>query len=1759
MNYCDPSLIPDHDSLDPKDALANTKNAMKLAEQKLGIPQIITPEDLTGERPDERSVMVYLSYFVREGSPGQKRLLEWIHEKIPEQKIADLSSAWVNGKALGALTNALSGGEYKAYEEFQSDASVENCKQAMEAAENLLGVDQTLKPEEFADPEFNVVIRSTYLTQFLYSTSYPKVVNMHTPENAGSSSTPFIDIVCPEGITGEVEAYAKSSIMGKIQATVESTGDNQYRVSFVAEHPEIYTLTVSVGSKRVKGSPFSFNLTPPDPNAVKHVNTILPKKAGIPALLLFDLADAGKGELTCNVTGETGTEVLNSSEQMSPTSCKVSFFPWENGVYNVDVNFNGQPVKGSPFSVNIINLLQPENALVGKPEATKAGEPVIIPLDVSKAGEASLVVKCVGEKAGEVETILLTIDGQEKPTGVSFTPPIEDVYTVSIVFGNTEIEGSPIIVDLCPPPPDPKKVRLVKPPTGALDAGQVIIIGFDTSKAGKGEIKAVCMGKKTGELEVEVKEVSENIYDVSFTPPSTDDYSLEVTWDGEPVSGSPFTLNLVPKDHPNPDNVKVDGFPNPNDLLVVDDEISFQIDTTDAGKGVLQVFVESEAPPKKAEENGQAQQAQEDTGEKEDVKEDETDGKVKDGEQKDESEAKGERDSEAVAEPSPPPPPPPPTLPQEQEQQKQSGEQEQPEQQDKPESTEAKSASPPPGSPEPTTVTPPSGSTTPEPKEPVVEQSKDNPKIYNVSYKLSHGGPHTMKILWAGEPVPSFPITFDVIQPRMAEFGSPIKIELKTNYKRKHLKVQAVSRNGGKEHKVRMDKIASGHYILIFHPNEPGLYLLHVATKEGKLEDSPYIINYSKTIKPEEVKVTGLGEQGYVGEPISFTIDAKHAGSTDVSVFRQPHGSILSLDSALTQGGDVISLNIKLNEDGTYSAIYTPTTAGEENVDVRIGGVPIPGSPFPVSILKRDEESSTPTAEQPKGASGGEKKNKKSKANVSGFGLENERFLVGNTQKFKLHCEELGEGKLDVTCKPQSAAEIDVTTTTGENSYWVEITPKKAGKHEIIVRYGGKHILGSPFRVQFLSRGDALKCHMVDPLPDCPKEIEDEVIFCFSTKGAGKGKLRATAKSISTEKEVPVTITQAQKNHYHLQLAPTEGLNYTLIVLYDELHIQGSPFRIALGDASRCHTSGDGLFKAWSMKWNKFTIDSEEAGPGELSVTIEGEGVHGDTNNVEPHISKLDEFHYDVAYQPPAVGNYWITVKWGNIEIPNSPFCIPCHRPLDHSQFSIEETVTQTYLGKPAQIRVDCNELIEEEDKLVISVHSLEDERHQGEVVRDGDQSYTCTIAPPSLGKYQVYILWDDKHIQHSPFDIENVPVPDGGQFAIEAAEAEREVIAMKVYGPKYAFRYGNLSASVKNTRTGDETPVTIVKNGYKESTVQFKPAHGQGDQVVQIMYDDHNIQGSPFTLVSTDASQCYAKGKGIHKASTNKWNKFAVFTENGGPGELRVEIEGKAIKEGEEEESISLEPLVTAASETRYDVSYSPSVAGTYKIAVYWDIHQIPGSPFTVFCCDPGRYTIPKPPKDGIIGKPIKIAIEEASAPPDEESLEIYAMSKEREEHRGEIQRGTDGSCIASVQLPELGKYVIHVRCNGYEIQDSPFKTKVMPIPIAENVAVSGPGLEDGKVGQPSNFIIDVSKAGHGYMSFQVQGPKNRFKINLERDADNKALIKAAYNPSHPGTYIVAVLWSGVHIPNSPFTIKVDEAEPEILTYEPEEQTAAG
>ncbi|XP_077181887.1 inter-alpha-trypsin inhibitor heavy chain H4-like [Paroedura picta] len=63
VNSYAPGLCPDWEAWDPKKSVANVRRAMQQADDWLGVPQIITPEEINHPDVDEYSVMTYLSQF----------------------------------------------------------------------------------------------------------------------------------------------------------------------------------------------------------------------------------------------------------------------------------------------------------------------------------------------------------------------------------------------------------------------------------------------------------------------------------------------------------------------------------------------------------------------------------------------------------------------------------------------------------------------------------------------------------------------------------------------------------------------------------------------------------------------------------------------------------------------------------------------------------------------------------------------------------------------------------------------------------------------------------------------------------------------------------------------------------------------------------------------------------------------------------------------------------------------------------------------------------------------------------------------------------------------------------------------------------------------------------------------------------------------------------------------------------------------------------------------------------------------------------------------------------------------------------------------------------------------------------------------------------------------------------------------------------------------------------------------------------------
>ena len=101
-----------------------------------------------------------------EKTPKQ-RLMGWLGDKVPgQQPVGNLTKDWQDGKAVGALVDAVAPGLCPDWEDWDPEKPIENAREAMDLADKWLNVPKLLTPEELVNPNIDEQSMMTYLSQF---------------------------------------------------------------------------------------------------------------------------------------------------------------------------------------------------------------------------------------------------------------------------------------------------------------------------------------------------------------------------------------------------------------------------------------------------------------------------------------------------------------------------------------------------------------------------------------------------------------------------------------------------------------------------------------------------------------------------------------------------------------------------------------------------------------------------------------------------------------------------------------------------------------------------------------------------------------------------------------------------------------------------------------------------------------------------------------------------------------------------------------------------------------------------------------------------------------------------------------------------------------------------------------------------------------------------------------------------------------------------------------------------------------------------------------------------------------------------------------------------------------------------------------------------------------------------------------------------------------------------------------------------------
>ncbi|VDM04081.1 unnamed protein product, partial [Schistocephalus solidus] len=390
---------------------------------------------------------------------------------------------------------------------------------------------------------------------------------------------PGTSSVLPFFMTRSVGINVRDEAGRDVPMDTKDMRDGTFNVAYTAKTPgPMYTVQVFFENQEVPRSPFKVPVKP-NVDMSKIRVTGLPSTAPVNRPTRFDVMTAGAGPIntpkprpTINVMAPSGARVPSSlCETVDGYEC--TFTPTTPGPHQVAVDVGGVPVRGSPFPLNAVPQeapIMPMDQVAQRAAAPQfgsdpaglvraygdglhkatAGVPARFTIDSREAPPAALSVTIEGPAEAQINYV----DNGDGTCGVDYLPVEPGPYTVNVLYKDKHIQGSPFPVQVVPPGRDlvdASKVRAYGPglqPTGVFKESfaKFTVDAKPIDAVGRGTVKAIVVSPTKQRTACIVQNQADGTYKCSYSPLEDGPHQVEVMYDGMPVPGSPFRVQVTP-------------------------------------------------------------------------------------------------------------------------------------------------------------------------------------------------------------------------------------------------------------------------------------------------------------------------------------------------------------------------------------------------------------------------------------------------------------------------------------------------------------------------------------------------------------------------------------------------------------------------------------------------------------------------------------------------------------------------------------------------------------------------------------------------------------------------------------------------------------------------------------------------------------------------------------------------------------------------------------------------------------------------------------------------------------------------------------------------------------------------------------------------------------------------------------------------------------------------------------------------------------
>ncbi|XP_044124640.1 filamin-A isoform X1 [Bufo gargarizans] len=1742
VDSCAPGLCPDWDSWDTSKPVDNAREAMQQADDWLGIPQVITPEEIVDPNVDEHSVMTYLSQFpkakLKPGAPLRPKL-------NPKKARAygpgiEPTGNMVKKRAEFTVETISAGlGEVIVYVEDpaghreEAKVTANNDKNRtfsvyyIPKVTGLHKVTVLFAGQHIAKSPFEVTVDKSHGDASKVTAQGPGL----EPAGNIANKTTFFEIFTAGAGMGEVEVIIQDPNGRKDTADMqlEDKGSSTYRCTYKPTIEGVYTIYITFGGVQIPKSPYTVTIgQASNPSACRAVGRGLqPKGVRVKETADFKVytKGAGSGELKVVVKGPKGTEERVKQKDLGDGVYYFEYYPATPGNYTVTITWGGQNIPRSPFEVKV-------GTECGQ-QKVRAWGPGLEGGVVGKS--ADFVVEAIGDDVG---TLGFSVEGpsqakiecDDKGDGscdVRYWPLEAGEYAVHVLCNNEDIKLSPFMAEIKPAPKDfyPEKVKAYGPglEKSGLAINKPAEFTVDAKQGGKAPLKVSVQDSEGNPVDVTTKDNGNGTYSCSYTPKKPLKHTAVISWGGVNIPNSPFRMTIGAGSHPN--KVKVYGPGVAKTGLKAHEPTYFTVDCTEAGQGDVSIGIKC-APgvvgPAEADIDFDIIRNDNDTftvkytppgagsytimvlfaGQATPM----SPIRIKVDPSHDASKVKAEG----------------PGL-------NKSG-------------VEI-------GKPTHFTVnTKAAGKakldvnfTGPAKGDAVKDfEVIDNlDSSYTVKYTPVQQGNIGVNVTYGGDHIPKspFPVniaqTLDLSKIKVSGLGDKVEVgkdqEFTVKSKGAGGQGKVASKITGPSNKSVPCKVEPGlspdNSTVKFIPREEGPYEVEVTYDGVPVPGSPFPVEAVPPTNPSKVKAYGPGlKGGSVGSPTPFTIDTKGAGQGGLGL--------------TVEGPCEAKIECLDNGDGTCSVSYLPTEPGDYNINILFADTHIPGSPFKAKI----EPSFDPT-----------------KVTCSGPGLEHAQ--VGEAGKFNVDCSNAGNAELTIEIISDTGMQAEVhIQDNGDGTYTITYIPLYPGIYTITIKYGGQMVPNFPSKLQVTPAVDTSGVKVFGP------GVEGKGVFREATTEFSVDA-RALTKNggphVKTRVSNPsgnFTEAYVQDNGdgtYKVEYTPYEEGVHSVDVSYNGSPVPKSPFRVPVTegcDPSRVRVHGPGIQSGTTNKPNKFTVETRGAGTGGLGLAVEGpsEAKMSCTDNKDGSCS--------VEYIPYEPGTYSLNVTYGGHQVPGSPFKVPVTDVIDSSKVKCSGPGLSPGLVRanvPQSFSVDTSKA--GVAPLQVKVQGPKGIVEPVEIVDNGDGVQTVNYVPTREGPYNIAVLYGDEEVPRSPFKVKVLPTHDASkvkasgpgldktgvpaslpvEFTIDAKDAGEGLLAVQITDPE-----------------GKPKKATIRDNQDGTYTVSYVPDM-TGRYTILIKYGGDEIPYSPYRIRAVptgDASKCTVTGAGIGPTiQIGEETVITVDAKAAGKGKVTCTV---CTPDGTE-----VDVDVVENEDGTFDIFYTAPQPGKYVICVRFGGEHIPNSPFQVTALD-GEQMMPQQMAQQQLAPPYAYPGMQQPWATDRPVMGVNGLDVaglrpfdlvipftiKKGEITGEVRMPSgkvakpditdnkDGTVTVRYAPTEAGLHEMDIKYDGMHIPGSPLQFYVDYV-NSGHVTAYGPGLIHGTVNKPAVFTVNTKDAGEGGLSLAIEGPS---KADISCTDNQDGTCTVSYLPVLPGDYNILVKYNNKHIPGSPFVAKI-------------------